>query len=267
MQLEMGACPLIMGILNVTPDSFSDGGTATEVKAALRHARSMIAEGADIIDIGGESTRPGFTPISAEEELARVMPAIQGLRQESDVPISIDTTKSSVAREALKAGAHIVNDIWGLQRDPDLARVAADAGAGVVLMHNRDHADGTIDIMTDVIAFLGRSVDIALSAGIPPTRVCVDPGIGFGKTPDQNAEVIRRLHELRLMGFPILLGASRKGFIGRLSGVAEPARRINGTLAAHIAGVFGGASIIRAHDVGAHREAFRVLAAVRSPLS
>jgi dihydropteroate synthase len=259
--------PLIMGILNVTPDSFSDGGTSAQVADAVRHAEGMICEGVDIIDVGGESTRPGFLPVSPEDELARVIPAIEAIRRVSGVPISVDTTKASVARCALEAGAHIVNDIWGFQRNPDLARAAADFGAGVVLMHNRENVDGGIDIMADVIGFLQNSVDLALSAGIPLSNISVDPGVGFGKTPEQNAEVIRRLEDLNTLGLPILLGASRKGFIGRLSGVAEPGKRIAGTLAAHIAGALHGADIIRAHDVARHHEAFSVLAAVRRPSS
>ncbi|MGQ4272437.1 dihydropteroate synthase [Terrihabitans sp. B22-R8] len=250
-----------MGILNVTPDSFSDGGSH-EGEAALVRARAMAAEGADILDIGGESTRPGFTPIGADEEIGRVEPVIRAVAGEIDIPISIDTTKMAVARRAIEAGACIINDIWGFQRDAEMARLAADTSAGVVLMHNRPEADPAIDIISDILDFLRRSVDLALSAGVAPSSIVLDPGIGFGKTADQNLETIRRLPELMALDFPLLIGASRKRFIGALTGVDDPRERIHGSLAAHIAAVLAGAKIVRAHDVAAHRAAFQVLDAI-----
>ncbi|MDX6806537.1 dihydropteroate synthase [Terrihabitans rhizophilus] len=255
--------PILMGILNVTPDSFSDGGDFSDPEAAARHIQRAADEGADILDIGGESTRPGSTPVGADEECARVLPALRIARDTLSLPLSVDTMKASVAARAVSVGADIINDVWGFQRDREMARVAADTGAGVVLMHNRDAADPSIDIMSDVRGFLSRSVEIALRAGMTEDRILLDPGVGFGKTPEQSAEVISHLGDLRRLGFPILLGASRKRFIGRLTGVEDPKARLAGTLAAHICGVLQGADVIRAHDVAAHREAFSVLAAVR----
>lgn len=255
---------LLMGVLNVTPDSFSDGGKFIDPGAAIAHAREMTADGADIIDVGGESTRPGSTALSADEELERVMPVLRALAESAVAPLSVDTYKSAVARAALEAGATIVNDVWGFQRDPDMARVAADFGAGVVLMHNRETVDGAIDIVADVTSFLARSLDLALAAGIAEDRIVLDPGVGFGKTPEQSAEVITRLGEIKALGFPVLLGASRKRFIGRLLGIENPQDRLYGTLGAHLAGVQAGADIIRAHDIKPHRQALDVFDAIRS---
>ncbi len=203
-----------MGVLNVTPDSFSDGGRFLDPDAAIAHAQRLAAEGADILDIGAESTRPygGAVRVPLEEErrrLAAVLPAVVAL----GVPVSIDTMKASVAAWALEAGAAIVNDVWGLQRDPDMARVVAEHGAPVIIMHNRDAADPTIDIIADVAAFFSRSLEIAWSAGIPHDRIVLDPGIGFGKTPEQSLTCIARLDALRGFGLPLLVGASRKRFI------------------------------------------------------
>jgi len=255
---------LLMGVLNVTPDSFSDGGKFIDPGTAIAHAREMTADGADIIDVGGESTRPGSTALSADEELERVMPVLRALAESAVAPLSVDTYKSAVARAALEAGATIVNDVWGFQRDPDMARVAADFGAGVVLMHNRETVDGAIDIVADVTSFLARSLDLALAAGIAEDRIVLDPGVGFGKTPEQSAEVITRLGEIKALGFPVLLGASRKRFIGRLLGIENPQDRLYGTLGAHLAGVQAGADIIRAHDIKPHRQALDVFDAIRS---
>ncbi len=255
---------LLMGVLNVTPDSFSDGGRFIDPGTAIAHAREMTADGADIIDVGGESTRPGSTALSADEELERIIPVLRALAGSAVAPLSVDTYKSAVARAALEAGATIVNDVWGFQRDPDMARVAADFGAGVVLMHNRETVDGAIDIVADVTSFLGRSLDLALAAGITEDRIVLDPGVGFGKTPEQSAEVITRLGEIKALGFPVLLGASRKRFIGRLLGIENPQDRLYGTLGAHLAGVQAGADIIRAHDIKPHRQALDVFDAIRS---
>jgi dihydropteroate synthase len=263
-QIVLGRRTLLMGVLNVTPDSFSDGGDFDEPRSALDRVRAMIDEGADIIDVGGESTRPGSAEVHVEDELARVMPVLDALRGEIDWPVSIDTYKAIVARAAVDAGADIINDIWGLQRDPDMARVASDTGAAVILMHNRTEADASIDIVADVLNFLKRSLDIAADAGIRPDSIVLDPGIGFGKTWQQSIEVIAHLPDLAALGLPILLGASRKSFIGRLLGIETPKDRLNGTLAAHLAGAATGARIIRAHDIKAHREALDVFDAIRN---
>ena len=261
--LPLGARTLLMGILNVTPDSFSDGGRYADPAAALAHGRALVAEGADILDIGGESTRPGGTDVDADEELARVVPVLPGLVAAVPVPVSIDTYKARVAEAALQAGARIVNDVWGLQRDPDIARVAAAHGAAVVVMHNRRDLDPAADMLAEVKAFLARSVEIALAAGIGEDQIVVDPGVGFGKTLEQDLVLIARLGELRAMGFPVLLGASRKKFLGRLLDGAAPLERVNGTLGAHLMGIAAGADIIRAHDIAAHRDALRVADAIR----
>jgi dihydropteroate synthase len=262
--LPLGTRTLLMGILNVTPDSFSDGGKFMGPGAAAAHARDMAADGADIVDVGGESTRPGSTRLSVDEELARVMPVLDALRGVTSAPISIDTYKSRVARAALESGASVVNDVWGFQRDPEMARVAADFGAGAVLMHNRETVDGAIDILADMKGFLSRSIDRALAAGMGEDRIAIDPGVGFGKTPEQSTEVITRLSEVAALGFPVLLGASRKRFIGALLGLDTPEDRLYGTLGAHLAGVEAGADIIRAHDIKPHRQALDVFDAIRS---
>jgi dihydropteroate synthase len=265
LDLAIGPRTLLMGVLNITPDSFSDGGDFDAPQAARVQAETLSREGADIIDIGGESTRPGATPLSVEEELARVLPVFDALADRTLPPLSIDTYKSGTARAALGAGAQIVNDVWGLQKDTEMARVIADHGAGVVLMHNRERADESIDIVADVISFLSRSLELALAAGIAENRIVLDPGVGFGKTPRQSAEVIIRLSELTALGFPILLGASRKRFIGHILGIENPKERLSGTLGAHLAGVANGADIIRAHDIKPHREALGMFDALRRP--
>ncbi|GGE36813.1 dihydropteroate synthase [Agaricicola taiwanensis] len=249
---------LVMGVVNVTPDSFSDGGRYASHDAAEARALALAAEGADILDLGGESSRPGHMPVAAEEEIARVVPVIGRLAERTHVPLSIDSWKASVAEAALAAGADIVNDIWGFQRDPDIARVTADQKAACVLMHNRLAADAGIDIMEDIIGFLSRSVEIALKAGVAEDRIVLDPGIGFGKTMDQNPVVITRLDRLMALGYPVLVGASRKRFIGHLTGRNDPDDRLAGTLSAHVAAALSGAHIIRAHDVAAHRDALTV---------
>ena len=255
--------PLIMGVLNVTPDSFSDGGRFLDPDAAIAQAQRLAAEGADIIDIGAESTRPygGAVAVPREEErarLSRVLPAVAAL----GVPVSIDTMKAAVAAWALERGAAMVNDVWGLQRDPDVARVVAAHGAPVIIMHNRDAADASLDIIADVMAFFSRSLEIAWEAGIARDRIVLDPGIGFGKTPEQSMTCIARLDALRDFGLPLLVGASRKRFINTVVPSA-PAERLGGSLAAHLLAVENGASIVRAHDVAPTVQALAVAAAIR----
>ncbi|BCJ90260.1 dihydropteroate synthase [Terrihabitans soli] len=265
LDLPIGPRTLLMGVLNITPDSFSDGGDFLAPDTARIQAAAMARDGADLIDIGGESTRPGAEKLSAEDEIARVLPVLEALRGRRLPPLSIDTYKAKTARAALEAGATIVNDVWGLRYDTEMARVVADFGAGIVLMHNRETVDETLDIMDDVKRFLDRSLSIAMTAGIADDRIVLDPGVGFGKTPRQSAEVITRLGEVAALGFPVLLGASRKRFIGHILRIDNPKDRLNGTLGAHLAGVSNGADIIRAHDIKPHREALDVFDAVRRP--
>lgn len=262
--LRLGERTLIMGVVNVTPDSFSDGGRWFDPEAAIAHGKRLAAEGADILDVGGESTRPGAAAVTVEEEIARVVPVIRALAASVSAPISIDTMKAPVARAALEAGASVVNDVWGFQFDPDLARVAADAGALCVLMHNRREDDVSIDIFAEVCDFLSRSLDIALAAGVARERIVLDPGIGFGKTHAQSFELIRRLPELKArFALPVLLGASRKRCIGAASGVDVAAERVAGSVAAHLYGAIHGADIVRVHDVAEHRQALGVLRAIQ----
>jgi dihydropteroate synthase len=254
--------PLVMGILNVTPDSFSDGGDFTDPGAAVAHARRMIADGADIVDVGAESTRPyaGAQPVSAEDELARLAPVLRPVIA-LGTPVSIDTIKAKVAAWALEQGAAIMNDVWGLQCDPDMARVAAEHGAPVIVMHNRAAPDPALDILADVTSFFTRSLDIATRAGIPPERIVLDPGIGFGKTQEQSVSVLARLGELRVFGRPILIGLSRKRFIDFVS-PSEPQQRIGGTIAGNVMAVLAGADIVRVHDVAETVQALRVMRAI-----
>jgi len=253
--------PAVMGVLNVTPDSFSDGGQFTAPERALAQARKMVAEGADIIDIGAESTRPyGSEPITAAEELDRlreVLPAVVA----TGIPVSIDSMKSSVVAWALDHGAGIANDVWGLQRDPDMAGLVAARRVPVIIMHNRDRADSAIDIMKDVADFFARSLEIAAKAGISPDNIVLDPGIGFGKTPEQSMMVLARLGELTSLG-PLLVGASRKRFISTVM-PSEPHQRLGGSIAAHLVAAENGARIIRAHDVSETVQALGVAAAIR----
>jgi dihydropteroate synthase len=256
--------PIVMGVLNVTPDSFSDGGRFLDPVDAIDQARRMIAEGADLLDIGAESTRPygGAVAVPIAEEMRRlgpVLPAVVGL----GVAVSIDTMKAEVAAWALAAGAAIVNDVWGLQRDGELARVVAQHAVPVIIMHNREAADPAIDIVADICAFFSRSLDIAARAGIARQNIVLDPGIGFGKTPEQSLMAIARLPELKSFGLPLLVGASRKRFIDTVS-PAPPDQRLGGSIAAHLLAVAGGAAIIRTHDVAETVQALRVAAAIGS---
>jgi dihydropteroate synthase len=255
--------PAVMGVLNVTPDSFSDGGQFASADRALAQAHKMVADGADIIDIGAESTRPygGSQPVTAEEELQRLQPVLAGVVA-LGVPVSIDSMKSQVVAWALDAGAVIANDVWGLQRDSGMAALVASRRQPVIIMHNRDHADPAIDIMKDIAAFFARSLDIASKAGISPDQIILDPGIGFGKTPTQSMTALARLGELRAFGLPLLVGASRKRFISTVT-PSEPQQRLGGSIAAHLIAVQNGAKIIRTHDVAETVQALRVAAAIR----
>jgi dihydropteroate synthase len=254
--------PLVMGILNVTPDSFSDGGQFIDPATAIAHAAAMAKQGADILDIGAESTRPygGATPVSANDELARLAPVLPAAVK-LGLPVSIDTIKAKVAAWALDQGATIVNDVWGLQRDPDMAKLIAERGVPVIVMHNRETADDSIDIIADVAAFFARSLAIAERAGIAREKIVLDPGIGFGKTPEQSILCIARLAEFRRFGLPLLVGASRKRFINSVTPSA-PDDRIGGSIASHLLAVENGAAIIRVHDVAETVQALRVAAAI-----
>ena len=260
--LDLGSPIAVMGIVNVTPDSFSDGGAFTNADEAAAHGERLVAEGAAILDVGGESTRPGANAVGADEEAARVLPVIAALRGRVAQPISVDTSKARVAAAALQAGASIVNDVWGFQRDREMARVVAEAGAAAVLMHNRASVDPELDIVADMLAFLSRSIDIALRAGVAEERLIVDPGFGFGKTPAQNLQLVRRLRELAALGRPVLLGVSRKSTIGLVTGQKVAAERLAGSIAAGLMGVANGAAILRVHDVAPHVQALQVWRAV-----
>lgn len=253
----------VMGILNVTPDSFSDGGRFIAAEAAIAHAERMAREGADLIDIGAESTRPygGARPVDADEEIARLAPVLPEVVK-LGLPVSIDTMKAPVARWALERGAKIVNDVWGLQRDALMARVIAQFGARVVVMHNRERADPTIDIMADIETFLARSLEIAAAAEIPRERIVLDPGIGFGKTPAQSIEALGKLSRVAALGLPLLVGASRKRFIDSVS-PSSASERLGGSIAAHLMAAIAGAAILRVHDVAETVQAMRVFRAIR----
>ncbi|MBJ8054772.1 dihydropteroate synthase [Bacillus cereus] len=245
--LNLNEKTLIMGILNVTPDSFSDGGSYNEVDAAVRHAKEMKNEGAHIIDIGGESTRPGFAKVSVEEEIKRVVPMIQAVSKEVKLPISIDTYKAEVAKQAIEAGAHIINDIWGAKVEPKIAEVAAYYDVPIILMHNRDNMNYR-NLMADMIADLYESIKIAKDAGVRDENIILDPGIGFVKTPEQNLEAMRNLEQLNVLGYPVLLGTSRKSFIGHVLDLPVE-ERLEGTGATVCLGIEKGCEFIRVHDV------------------
>ncbi|WP_422020731.1 dihydropteroate synthase [Roseibium sp.] len=251
----------VMGILNVTPDSFSDGGRFDATDKALEHARSMIADGADILDIGAESTRPGSEPVGLENEWSRLAPILEPVC-ELGCPVSIDTYKAEIARRAGAAGAGLVNDVWGLQKDPAMADTVAELGVPVVMMHNREAADAGIDILADMDRFFETSMELAERAGIAKEKQILDPGFGFGKTIDQNFLILNRLETLQKHGLPILAGASRKRMIGAVLGV-ETDERLFGSIAVHMTAVMKGASIIRVHDVRPHADCVRISKAIR----
>lgn len=255
-QLDVNSRTHIMGILNVTPDSFSDGGNYTDVEKAIAAAKKMKEEGADIIDIGGESTRPGHTPVSAEEEANRIIPVIEALKGILQIPISVDTFKAQVAEKAVIAGASIINDIWGAKREPKIAEVAARYHVPIILMHNRTNMDYK-DFIADVKADLQESISIAKQAGVEDSQIILDPGIGFAKTMEQNQYMIQKLQELTTFGYPLLLAASRKKFIGDILDAPADQRDV-GTAATTVIGIGKGARIVRVHDVKTNRDAVRV---------
>lgn len=267
-RITVGPGVAVVGIVNVTPDSFSDGGSFLDPKAAVEHGRRLAAEGADILDVGGESTRPGATEVGEEEELRRVLPVLGALASDPGVPLSIDTRRARVAREAAAAGACLVNDVTGLTGDPAMARTVAETGTGLVLMHilgdpkTMQVAPRYDNLMADICRFLRRGLAAAREAGVAEDHILVDPGIGFGKTLEHNVQILARLGQLRTLGRPIMVGPSRKAFIGKLTGVQAPAERLFGTAAACTWAAAGGARFLRVHDVKAMRQALAVAAAV-----
>jgi dihydropteroate synthase len=256
--------PLVMGILNVTPDSFSDGGRFIDPASAIAQASAMAQAGADILDIGAESTRPydGMQPVTVDEEMARLAPVLPAAIK-LGLPVSIDTLKSSIAAWALDQGAAIVNDVWGLQRDTDMANLVAERGVPVIVMANREAADAALDIIAEVSAFFTRSLEIAERAGIARENIVLDPGIGFGKTPEQSITCIARLAEFKKFGLPLLVGASRKRFINAVT-PSPPDERLGGSIASHLEAVMNGAAIVRAHDVAETVQALRVAGAIEA---
>ena len=250
-----------MGILNLTPDSFSDGGRFQTIDAAVAHAKVMIDEGCDIVDVGGESTRPTAIAVPETEELARVEPVLTALTRVLEVPLSIDTYKAAVAARAVEIGAAVINDVWGLQKDPKMAGVVAETEAAVVITHNRAERDATVDIFADMRRFFDRSLALAAAAGIRNEAIILDPGLGFGKTSLQNVEAVMRIPDLKNYGFPILVGVSRKAFLGSLTGDGIEGTLI-GTVAANLMAAVAGASIFRVHDVAEHVAALRVFHAL-----
>lgn len=255
--LTLGPRALVMGIVNVTPDSFSDGGQFDNLERALRQAERLIAEGAQIIDVGGESTKPGAEPVSAQIEQGRILPLIAELAKRGDVAISVDTYRAETGRLAVEAGAHILNDVWGLQREPDMARVAAETGAGLVIMHTGRERTKLADPIEDQCVFLGRSLEIASDAGVGKDNIVLDPGFGFAKeTADENLDLMARFEELGSFKYPFLVGTSRKRFIGTLTG-RGPDQRDAGTAATNVILRMQGASIFRVHDVAMNVDALR----------
>ena len=255
-----GRKPYIMGILNVTPDSFSDGGSYTDISAALKHTEQMIAEGADIIDVGGESTRPGHEQISAAEEMERSCFVIEAIKERFEVPVSLDTYKPEVAKAGILAGADMINDIWGLRRDDRMAELAAKHGVSVCLMHNRSNPHYG-DLMKDILADLAESVSLAKNAGIEDSRILLDPGIGFAKSREENLKVLNHLEELTGLGFPVLLGASRKSVIGLTLNLPVMERE-EATIATSVLGYMKGCSFFRVHDVKKNRRALDMACAI-----
>jgi len=250
----------VMGILNVTPDSFSDGGKYRQPEQALRHVERMLAEGADIVDVGGESTRPGYAVVSEEEEIERIAPVIEGIRARFDVPVSLDTYKSRVAKAGILAGADLINDIWGLKYDADMAKVIAQSGLPCCLMHNRKAPDYH-NFMEEVLTDLQESVYLAEKSGISRDKIILDPGVGFGKTYENNLEVINRLEELKRLGFPLLLGTSKKSVIGLTLGLPVE-ERVEGTLVTTVFGVVKGCAFVRVHDVKENVRAVKMAEAI-----
>ena len=250
----------IMGILNVTPDSFSDGGKWNDMDHALKHTEAMIAEGADILDIGGESTRPGHTPVGAQEEIERILPVIEAVKGRFDIPISVDTYKGCVAEEALKHGADLINDIWGLKYDPEMAPVIARYHAPCCLMHNRKEPDYT-DFIADFLKDMQETIDIAKKAGIADENIILDPGVGFGKTYENNLEIINKLECMHTLGYPILLGTSRKSVIGLTLDLPAD-QRMEGTVATTVIGVMKGVAFVRVHDVKENYRALKMTEAI-----
>lgn len=258
----LGERTYIMGILNITPDSFSDGGSYGTLGQALRRAEQMLGEGADIIDVGGESSRPGYVPVPEEEEIRRVEPVVREIKRQFDVPVSVDTCKSGVAERALVAGADMLNDIWGFRRDRRMAALAAEYGAAVCLMHNRERAEYA-DLMAEVKADLQQSLDIAAEYGVKKDKIMLDPGVGvgFGKTYEQNLQLLRELEKLTGMGYPVLLGTSRKSVIGQTLGLPVSERE-EGTIATSVLGAMKGCAYVRVHDVKKNARALRMVDAI-----
>tara|TARA_A100001015_G_scaffold219366_1_gene246718 strand:- start:1077 stop:1919 length:843 start_codon:yes stop_codon:yes gene_type:complete len=258
--LPLGRKTYLVGILNLTPDSFSDGGNFMTMESAGAHFHRMVEAGADVIDIGGESTRPGHKPVPADEEIRRTVPFIRQVRSQTEALISIDTSKAEVAQAALHAGADIVNDVWGAQRDPAMAATIAEHGAACILMHNRAAEEaGEGDVVDAIRTFLEKSVACVTKAGVSSQAILLDPGLGFGKTDEENWTIMRRLPEINALGFPVLLGASRKSMIARLLDIKDPEARLNGTLATTALAVQAAIDFIRVHDVRENRECCDVL--------
>jgi len=257
----LGTRPVIMGIVNVTPDSFSDGGRFNSLESAKAQAQKLVAEGADIVDVGAESTRPGYTPVPEHEELARLQPVLDGLVEAVNAPVSIDTSKAAVARHAISRGVAVVNDVWGLQKDPAMADTVAEGEAAVVIMHNRAEIDEKNDVVDDMRRFFDRSLALAEKAGIPRRFIMLDPGVGFGKTKQQNLQAISGITRLRDYQLPFLVGLSRKSLLGSLLG-DQPDIKLIGTLAANLVAAAHGASIFRVHDAAEHAAAFKVFDAI-----
>lgn len=253
-QLDLGAKARLMGILNVTPDSFSDGGEFSEQERAVEHGRLMASGGADIIDIGGESTRPGASAVSAREEQARILPVIEALAAEGDLVISVDTYRAETARLAVAAGAHIVNDVHGLQREPDIAQLAAETGAGLVIMHTGRDRERLPDVIADEFLFLERSLEIARQAGVRDRQIVLDPGFGFAKRSEENLQLMARFGELQALGFPLLVGTSRKRLLTDIEGGDKKARDA-GTAATSVILRLKGAAIFRVHNIAANKDA------------
>ncbi|MGJ8641080.1 MAG: dihydropteroate synthase [Opitutaceae bacterium] len=258
--LDFGSKTYLVGILNLTPDSFSDGGDFFEMDQAVHHFHQMVKDGAEIIDIGGESTRPGHIPVSAAEEISRVVPFVEKIRPHTDALISIDTSKAEVAEAAVAVGADIINDVWGAQQDPNMAAVMGKSGASCILMHNRpSEAAGNGDVMEAIKTYLTTSIQLVKAAGVRDDAIMLDPGLGFGKTYEENWEIMRRLPELVSLGYPVLLGASRKSMIAKLLDLKDPKARLSGTLATTALGIQAGVDFFRVHDIQANRECADVL--------